>query len=76
MDYSEYRGSELLSNIGTYMSIEMISYVQKTESFSSPLWRSQMCVLLYSKHCKSSCVSANSTFGGQLNNIHTGDLCG
>lgn len=63
MDYSEYRDSKLLLNIGTYISIDLMPYVQKTESFSSPLWRSQICVLLYSKHSKYGCVSANSTFG-------------
>jgi hypothetical protein len=30
MDHPEYRGSKLLLNDGTYISINMITYVQKT----------------------------------------------
>ena len=75
MDYPEYRGSKLLLNVGTYISINMILYVQKTESFSSPLWRSQISVLLYSKHCKIGCVS-NLYIRCQLHNSRTDGLCG
>lgn len=76
VDYPEYRGGKLLLNVGTYISIDMMSYVQKTESFSLPLWRSQISLLLYSKVLQKWLCVSKLYFWFQSNNSHTGGLCG
>jgi hypothetical protein len=37
MDYPKYRDGKLLSNLGTSVSVYMMSYILKTELSSSPL---------------------------------------
>jgi len=76
MHYPEYRGSKLLLNVGTYISIDMMSYVRKTESFSLPLWRSQISLLLYSKVLQKWLCVSKLYFRFLSNNSHTDGLCG
>jgi hypothetical protein len=75
MDYCEYRGSKLLLNVGTYISINMISYVQKAESFSSPLRRSQISTLVF-KALQNWLFVSNLYIWCQSNISHTDSLYG